>query len=156
VTHVSNSTTTASTDRYAPVGAVVYNAYWGYVYRVLSHNDDGSITVRKIDHPRQRYKGRGGDYPIGASWSHRTPLDERDEILSVPIVVTPDLNPITIAVRRTDARRVLKEHGWTIEYDGTYTIPDGLPRAYGGQCGTDYFWQLDEALIEALGFRHGA
>lgn len=70
--------------RYAPVGAVVTCAYWGYVYRVVSHNPDGSVTHEQIDHPR----GNRSAFPeqVGRVWSHRTALDRRDEILDLPAV----------------------------------------------------------------------
>lgn len=70
--------------QYAPVGAVVTCAYWGYVYRVVAHNPDGSVTHEQIDHPR----ARDGAFPedVGRVWSHRTALDKRDEILDLPAV----------------------------------------------------------------------
>lgn len=69
---------------YAPVGALVHCAYWGYVYRVVSHNDNGSVTVEQIpNHPMESewcpFAGRE------RLWSHFTPLDVRDHILALPV-----------------------------------------------------------------------
>jgi hypothetical protein len=67
-----------ATARYAAVGTVVWNAYWRYAYQVVSHNDDGSVTCKKVAH--ERNDPMWAD-EIGRVWSHRTPLDRRDEIL---------------------------------------------------------------------------
>lgn len=82
--------------RYAPVGAVVTCAYWGYVYRVVEvrpgpfHSDE--IVVEILAHPRTSrtyYPGdpafQGGGKVVGSVWSHSTALDKRDEILSLPV-----------------------------------------------------------------------
>jgi hypothetical protein len=72
--------------RYAPVGALVLNAYWRIVDEVLAHNEDGTVTVRSIKHPLN-----------AAQWSqphhedmfrvrtHSTPLDRKDRILALPV-----------------------------------------------------------------------
>jgi hypothetical protein len=69
--------------KYAPVGSYVLSHYWGYVYEVLEHCENGSVLVAQIDpHPMTReycpFIGRG------RVWSHRTPLDGRDQILALP------------------------------------------------------------------------
>ena len=56
-------------SEYAPVGATVRSAYWGETYTVLSHNEDGSVTVEWSDSTRS---------------THTTPLGERDIVFSVP------------------------------------------------------------------------
>ena len=53
---------------YAPVGATVHSAHWRETYTVLSHNEDGSVTVEWSD---------------GHQTTHRTRLDKRDRILTV-------------------------------------------------------------------------
>ncbi len=58
-----------SADRYAPVGAVVYSAFWRKRYTVLSHNADGSVTVRWED---------------SGPTTHRTPLEKHDRIVTGP------------------------------------------------------------------------
>jgi hypothetical protein len=40
-----------SKPRYAPVGATVRSGYWQETYRVLSHNDDESVTVQWLTGP---------------------------------------------------------------------------------------------------------
>lgn len=81
--------------RYAPVGAVVHNRYWNFVYRVVEHRPgpfgSDEIVVEKLDHPRTsraHYPGdpafQGGRHVVGSVWSHSTALDKRDEILSLP------------------------------------------------------------------------
>jgi hypothetical protein len=80
--------------RFAPVGTVVFCRYWGFVYRVLEHNDGqfggGGVTIELLDHPRtgNAYRnvdpGYVGGKCIGSVWSHSTALDPRDEILELP------------------------------------------------------------------------
>lgn len=70
--------------RYAPVGAVVYCAYWQYVYQVVDHCDDGSIKVQMLDHPRNHpmwSDGTSAHHRVGSVWTHHTALDWRDEII---------------------------------------------------------------------------
>ena len=60
---------------YAPVGAVVFNAYWQEHYTVMSHNADGTVTVQwhgdaRCSNPSPPRTG-----------THRTPLDPRDKIV---------------------------------------------------------------------------
>lgn len=55
---------------YAPVGAVVYCSYWREVYRVVSHNDNGTITVRWLK-----------EGMVSKETTHRTAMGDRDEIL---------------------------------------------------------------------------
>lgn len=79
-----------------------------------------------------------------------------------PTIVTV-ADPITITMHRDDANRALVERGWTIQVVGdgdevAYVRPSGKPWKWAGEgrVGTDYFWHLDEALLDALGFRPGA
>lgn len=84
------------TRLFPPVGAVVYNAYGQYVYRVVARNPDEfgrEITVEMLDHDRtsrDHYPGGYMAWPhgVGSRWSHSTSLSNRDEILSMPN--TPD------------------------------------------------------------------
>jgi hypothetical protein len=69
-----------SNERYAPVGSVVWNAYWQFVYRVVSHNADGTVTVERLESSADR----GWGQHVRGTWSHRTPLDKRDRILYTP------------------------------------------------------------------------
>lgn len=67
---------------YAPEGAIVFNSYWGYVYRVDAINADGTITVTKVDHemaPRWV-----DDHRMDGTRTHRTPLDKRDRVVEWP------------------------------------------------------------------------
>lgn len=57
--------------QYAPVGALVYSAYWHTWTEVVSHNENGSVTV----------KGLTGDR-AGETWSHLTSTDGRDIVLT--------------------------------------------------------------------------
>lgn len=61
--------------KYAPVGAVVQSGYWGERYTVLSHNEDGSVTVYWHNKP--------GTGKPGCT-THRTPLGAGDKVLSCP------------------------------------------------------------------------
>lgn len=62
---------------YAPVGAIVYCAYWQEHYTVRSHNDDGTVTVHWHGDARCRET-------VPRDTTHRTPLDARDRVLVVP------------------------------------------------------------------------
>lgn len=67
-------------SNYAPVGAVVHDAYWREDYTVLAHNADGSMTIRW----HGRFDSLGLDrFPAGRERTHRTPLYPRDTIVSV-------------------------------------------------------------------------
>ena len=66
-----------SNERYGPVGSVVFSSYWREHYTVLSHNDDGSVTVR------WHGDGRHATPFPPRETTHRTPLDERDVIVSL-------------------------------------------------------------------------
>jgi len=91
-----------SDERYAPVGAIVLCSYWQEHYTVLSHNLDGTVTVRWHGDARC-----ANPLPPRES-THRTPLDPRDRVL-----VVPDL---TAEVTRL--RRAIREHIWA-EYEST-------------------------------------
>jgi hypothetical protein len=58
------------TIKYAPVGLLVYSGYWHEEYRVLSHNPDGSVTIRWVT-----------GLSAGRRLTHRTPFDYRDRIV---------------------------------------------------------------------------
>jgi hypothetical protein len=65
---------------FAPVGSVIFNAYWRYVYRVVGYSPTNEVTVEILrNHPYTEERG-GRDI-----WSHRTPVDMRDLILAVGI-----------------------------------------------------------------------
>lgn len=51
---------------YAPVNAVVFNSYWRRHYTVMSHNLNGTVTVRWED-----------DKLV----THRTPFDQRRDVI---------------------------------------------------------------------------
>lgn len=71
-----------TTTTYAPVGAVVLDRYWGCVYTVLSHNDDGSVTVRwDGDHPASSDQWHSDPHFRGRVGTHFTPMDRKDKIL---------------------------------------------------------------------------
>jgi hypothetical protein len=71
-------------SRYAPVNAVVHCGYWREDYTVVSHNDDGSVTVRW--HGREDYPS-DTEHPAGRLGTHRTPFDPRlDRIITQPAV----------------------------------------------------------------------
>lgn len=66
-------------DKYAPVGTTMWCSYWHYAYKVLSHNDDGSITCEQVAHPNT---SDSFVREIGKVWSHGTPVDRRDIVIS--------------------------------------------------------------------------
>jgi hypothetical protein len=76
---------------YAPVGSTVLCGYWREEYTVLSHNDDGTVTVRW--HGRTDYVG-DTNHPSGRLGTHRTPFDPRvDRIVRVAptqTIASPD------------------------------------------------------------------
>lgn len=55
----------------------------------------------------------------------------------------------------TDGQEALRNTGWGIEETGpdehVYVRPDGINRADGGEFGTDWLWELQEALEDAEG-----
>lgn len=63
--------------RFAPVGSTVFNNYWQETYTVMSHNDDGSITVK------WHGDARVSNPSPPRETTHRTPLDDRDKIISL-------------------------------------------------------------------------
>ena len=67
----TKSKTNLYAGRYAPVGAIVWNAYWRDWDEVVSHNDDGSVTVKGLTGRR-----------AGETWSHLTVIDKRDVVLT--------------------------------------------------------------------------
>lgn len=78
------------TDRYAPVGAIVWCSYWHYAYEVLSV-EDGEITCRKLSRPEAVAYGADPnrlssqwDNDAGKVWSHRTTISARDILLYDP------------------------------------------------------------------------
>lgn len=111
------------TDRYGPVGALIYNRYWHYVVRIEAHNADGSVTSTIVAHPRTArwWYGAGG---VGTTTTHRTGLERRDEILDQPA-------PIKLTAAEKDVVLRLVEAGWSVApyADGLQiTAPRG--RAY--------------------------
>ncbi|HTZ63504.1 MAG TPA: hypothetical protein VMB51_05315 [Solirubrobacteraceae bacterium] len=62
------------TPRYAPVGALVYCAYWQEHYTVVSHNDDGTVTVDWHGDARTHESAP-------RRTTHRTPLDPDDVVV---------------------------------------------------------------------------
>lgn len=65
--------------QYAPVGALVHNAYWREQYRVLAHNDDGSVTIVWVT-----------GTSVGKVSTHFTPYEHgRDRILKLA-----DMTPV--------------------------------------------------------------
>lgn len=66
---------------------------------------------------------------------------------------------VTVHIPRDRARQLIEERGWTRcvqssarggELFASYTRPGHPSRAEGGRAGTDYLWELDEALTVAL------
>jgi len=67
----------AEDEPYPPVGAIVFSAHCKEHYTVLSHNEDGSVTVRWL--------GDGPDTTIHEPRTlvHTTPLDPRDVVVGI-------------------------------------------------------------------------
>lgn len=63
---------------YAPVGATVYSGYWREHYTVLSHNENGTVTIR------WHGDGGGNEPRPEREGTHRTPLAHDDRIVSMP------------------------------------------------------------------------
>jgi hypothetical protein len=63
---------------YAPVGARVLSGYWGAEYTVLSHNEDGTVTVRWEGEPLGTYQREPW---TGTVVSHRTPFEPRADVI---------------------------------------------------------------------------
>lgn len=57
-----------ATDKYGPVGAVIWSSYWQHWSVVISHNSDGTVTERTLGESRIR--------------RHRTPLERRDRVIT--------------------------------------------------------------------------
>lgn len=72
------SRTSGRVDKYAPEGAVVFSAYWQEHYTVLSHNADGSVTVRWHG---TKSGPDGAMQHEGRETTHRTPLSPRDDVV---------------------------------------------------------------------------
>lgn len=68
--------------KYAPVGAIVRCSYWRYDYEVVEHCANGEVKVKKVDNEFNRNSQWA--HEIGKVWTHRTPLDTRDRIVSLP------------------------------------------------------------------------
>lgn len=84
--------------KYAPVGSVVQDGYWREKYTVVSHNQDGTVTVRwhgdeSASEPRTQPRAPLGVLPASRDtfWprtkprvtTHRTPFDPKhDRIVS--------------------------------------------------------------------------
>lgn len=66
---------------YGPVGAVIWSGYHREEYTVLSHNDDGTVTVRW--HGKKDSLGLDR-FPPGRETTHRTGLYRDDRIVSRP------------------------------------------------------------------------
>lgn len=59
-------------------------------------------------------------------------------------------NTTTVHVPADVTATLLEGAGITTEADGTYTLPNGLPRTQGGFFGQHFLWERDEALAWAL------
>lgn len=70
---------TPETQRYAPVGSLVLSGYWGTVDQVLSHNDDGTVTVVGVEHEASR--NHNMDHLLGVERTHSTAMGKRDRIV---------------------------------------------------------------------------
>jgi hypothetical protein len=85
---------------YAPVGSTVLCGYWREEYDVVSHNEDGTVTIRW--HGRTDYVG-DTKHPAGRLGTHRTPFDPRSDriVRAAPaqIPATSDPSPSTSQVR---------------------------------------------------------
>lgn len=68
----------ATSSPYAPVGATVYCGYWREHYTVVSHNDNGTVSVwwHGDAHCANPQPAR--------LTTHRTPLAHDDRIVSMP------------------------------------------------------------------------
>ncbi len=63
-------------NTFAPVGSIVFSHREQRYYTVLSHNDDGSVTVMML-------AGRSGDGRESRTITHRSPMDPLDEIVGI-------------------------------------------------------------------------
>lgn len=72
------------TQRYGPVGSLVFCSYWRMVHRVLSHNPDGSVTVQGVEHPFNSPQWKGDAHMLRVR-THATPMDKRDRIVTEAI-----------------------------------------------------------------------
>jgi hypothetical protein len=62
-------------DTYAPVGSIVRDFRRQEHYVVLSHNENGSVTVRWLE------DGPPGRPLEARTVTHKVPLDQRDEVV---------------------------------------------------------------------------
>lgn len=109
--------------KYAPVGSLCESGYWREQYRVLSHNDDGTETIRWESGARQ-----------GELGTHRTPFDwKRDRILGQPEVVKCNDCYDTGTCEQHAGRKV-----WCAQCAGTgmfiTRVENGVPKGPGGKC----------------------
>jgi len=65
-----------TTEAYAPVGAVVFSHRNRQHYSVLSHNEDGSVTVLMLN-------SRAGEPRSSRILTHSNPMDTSDEIVGI-------------------------------------------------------------------------
>lgn len=63
------------------VGAVYYNNYWGFEYKVLAV--DGVKVTVQLTKPSVNSELKHNT--VGDMWSHYTALDYRDRVISLPI-----------------------------------------------------------------------
>jgi hypothetical protein len=82
----SRSRRTAPTpdEMYGPVGSLIFCAYWRTVSRVLSHNEDGSVTVEGVEHELTSVQWHGDPWMLRVR-THMTPLGRGDRVLGEPI-----------------------------------------------------------------------
>lgn len=74
----------------------------------------------------------------------------------------PEQPTISIHIKKDRALEILKEEGWKIEEEEHvsgrryvyYLRPGGTRRPDGGKSGTDFLWELDEALTQAIEARY--
>ena len=114
---------TLTSPKYAPVGALVHCGYWREQYRVLSHNDDGTVTVRWETGPSK-----------GETRTHRTSIDwKRDKILGDPEIIKCSECWDTGACEQHAGRKV---HCGQCAGTGMFItrIENGVPKGPGGRC----------------------
>jgi hypothetical protein len=77
------STTKSNPLGYPPAGSLVLSGYWRLVSRVVSINNDGSVTVEGLpDHPESASQWRD-DRRVAGIRTHRTPFDpKRDRVIA--------------------------------------------------------------------------
>jgi hypothetical protein len=63
---------------------------------------------------------------------------------------TTEQQTVTVHLPVGACREWLSAIGWSIEDDGSYTRPYCQPRLKGGEFGSDYLWEFDEAVTQAF------